>query len=108
MKKAGIVTLLMSVALLIGLGLGTLAVPALSTPSVAARSAPNTSTRLPVSAPVVNPVQPAPASPGAVIDEQATIEALYARENPSVVNITIYAQSARQGGLAPLGEGSGF
>ena len=107
MKKVGLVTLLMTVALLIGLGLGTVAAPALSPTSVVARSAPDTSTRLPVSAPVVNPVQPAPAAPGAVIDEQATIEALYARENPSVVNITIYSQSARQG-LTPLGEGSGF
>jgi S1-C subfamily serine protease len=106
MKKVVLVTLLMTVALLIGLGLGTLAAPAISATSVVSGSAANTSTRLPVSAPIVNPVQPAAAAPGAVIDEQATIEGLYARENPSVVNITIYGQQGRQ--VAALGEGSGF
>ena len=106
MKKVGLVTLLMSMALLVGLGLGTLAAPAISATSVADSSSTNTSTRLPVSAPVVNPAQPVPAAPGAVIDEQATIEGLYARENPSVVNITIYGQQGRQ--VAALGEGSGF
>ena len=107
MKKVMLVTLLMTVALLVGLGLGTLAVPAMSTTSATGSSAPTTSNRIPVSAPIVSPVQPGPAAPGAAIDEQAIIEALYARENPSVVNITIYGQSGRQQ-VAALGEGSGF
>ena len=107
MKKVGLVTLLMSVALLVGLGLGTLAAPGISATSIVSGSSANTSIRLPVSAPIVNPVQAAPAAPAAVIDEQATIEGLYARENPSVVNITIYGQQGRQG-VTALGEGSGF
>jgi 2-alkenal reductase len=96
----------MLAAMVVGLGLGMLAAPAVSTAGVVAGSSASTSTRLPVLSPIVNPVQPAPASPGAVIDEQAVIEDLYVRENPSVVNITVYGQ--QRGTVVALGEGSGF
>lgn len=44
--------------------------------------------------------------PTGVADEEAVLVNLYARANPSVVNVTIFG---RQGGqVAPLGQGSGF
>jgi 2-alkenal reductase len=59
------------------------------------------------------------AAPTSVPDEQAAVMAVYARENPSVVNITIYGQpqatqqrgqpqQQQRGQVAPLGEGSGW
>lgn len=59
-------------------------------------SAVPTSTQMPVSLPV----------PQELEDEQDLLVSLYARVNPSVVNITIYGEQGGQ--LLPLGQGSGF
>jgi S1-C subfamily serine protease len=44
--------------------------------------------------------------PAELADEQSVLVELYARANPSVVNITIYGE--QNGQVVPLGQGSGF
>ena len=45
-------------------------------------------------------------APGELAEEQSALVDLYARANPSVVNITIYGE--QNGQVVPLGQGSGF
>jgi len=64
----------------------------------------------PTPTPVIAQVQPTmvPVTlPAAVVDEQSLLVSLYARVNPSVVNITIYAKQP-DNSVVPLGFASGF
>ena len=93
MRNSRWLILLFVLGLAVGLGLTSLAAPARSAAAALSGLASPRALQLGVTT--------------GVSDEQATVIDLYARENPSVVNITIYGQSSR-GQLAPLGEGSGW
>jgi 2-alkenal reductase len=59
---------------------------------------------LPTVVPIATAIVPVVAVPAS--NEETTLVNLYARANPAVVNITIYARS--NGSLMPLGQGSGW
>jgi serine protease Do len=92
MRNSKLFILLLVIVMAIGLGVGSLIPTTFSAATAASGVASAPYTLLPV--------------PTSAADEQAAVISLYARENPSVVNITIYGQ--QRGQVAPLGEGSGF